>query len=104
MNRGDIYRVRPRKASGHEQRGVRYAVIVQSDDLLRLSTVLVAPTSRSAQPATFRPAVYICGDSTRVLVDQITAIDVGRLGTKYGRLEVDDLWALGDAVRMVLAV
>ena len=32
--RGDIYRLRTsRTAEGHEQRGPRYGVIVQSDDL-----------------------------------------------------------------------
>ena len=104
VNRGDIYRVRPPKTSGHEQQGARYAVIVQSDDLLRLSTVVVAPTSRSARAATFRPTIGIRGESTRVLVDQMTAIDVRRLGTRFGRLDVEDLWSLDDAVRTVLAV
>ena len=42
----------PRGARGSEQQGSRYAVIVQSDDLM-LSTVLVAPTSRSAPPRSF---------------------------------------------------
>ena len=47
MNRGDIYEIRlPRGGgSGHEKTGRRYAVIVQVDELLELSTVLVAPTS-----------------------------------------------------------
>jgi len=48
----------PRGAQGHEQSGVRYAVVVQSD-LLPLSTWLVAPTSTSARGATFRPEVSI---------------------------------------------
>ena len=43
--RGEVYRLRsPRGARGHEQAGVRYAVVVESD-LLPLSTWLVAPTS-----------------------------------------------------------
>ena len=38
--RGDVYRLRsPRATRGHEQRGARYAVEVQSDDL-PLSTLL----------------------------------------------------------------
>jgi mRNA interferase MazF len=57
--RGEIYRLRaPRDVRGHEQSGLRYAVVVQSDQL-PLSTWLVAPTSTSAQPASFRPEVDI---------------------------------------------
>ena len=52
--RGDLYRLRPATdAAGHEQRGPRYAVAIQSDAVL-LSTLIVAPTSTSAQPAIFR--------------------------------------------------
>ena len=39
----------PRGTRGHEQRGARYAVIVQADEFLDLSTVLIAPTSTSAR-------------------------------------------------------
>ncbi|MFC0865188.1 type II toxin-antitoxin system PemK/MazF family toxin [Sphaerimonospora cavernae] len=35
----------------HEQRGERFAVILQSDFLAHISTVLIAPTSASAPPA-----------------------------------------------------
>ena len=104
MNRGDIYRIRPHGKSGHEQSGARLGVVVQSDDLLRLSTVIVAPTSRSAQHASFRPVIDIGGEATKVLVDQLTAVDVERLGDRVGHVALDELWALDDAVRTVLAV
>src|SRR5262245_29367472 len=72
--RGDVYELNaPRGTKGHEQRGNRYAVVVQSDHL-PLSTWLVAPTSTSARPASFRPAVEIGGTSTLVLVEQIAAV------------------------------
>jgi mRNA interferase MazF len=52
--RGDLYRLRtPRDAVGHEQRGERFAVVVQSDLLRVFSTVLIAPTSTSAREADF---------------------------------------------------
>jgi len=73
--RGEIFRLRlPRGGMGAEQRGARYAVVVQADELLALSTVLVSPTSVSAPPRSFRPAIEIDGTSTRVLVEQTTAI------------------------------
>src|SRR4051794_23553898 len=57
--RGDVHRLRaPRSARGHEQQGSRYAVVVQSD-ALPLSTLIVAPTSTSARPASFRPEINL---------------------------------------------
>lgn len=58
MVRGEVFRLPASgRTRGHEQRGARFAVVVQADDLLGLSTVLVAPTSTSARAATFRPAI-----------------------------------------------
>ena len=49
MVRGEVFRLRlPRGVRGSEQRGARYAVVVQADELLALSTVLVSPTSVAA--------------------------------------------------------
>jgi hypothetical protein len=59
--RGDIYEFRPPKGTGHERRGRRYGVIVQSDALLPRSVVLVAPTSLIAKPASFRPEIDLLG-------------------------------------------
>ena len=73
--RGDLYRLRPAKdTAGHEHRGPRYAVAIQSDAIL-LSTLIVAPTSTSAQPAIFRPEIEMDGTRTLVLVDQMRAVD-----------------------------
>jgi mRNA interferase MazF len=100
--RGDIYRLRQDKtASGHEQRGARYAVALQTD-MVRLSTLIVAPTSTSAQPAVFRPAVDMDGTSTLVLVDQVRAVDSTRLGDFAGRLDPDEMAEVDRAVRLIL--
>ncbi len=100
--RGDVFRLRaPRQASGHEQAGHRYAVVVQSDDL-PLSTWLVAPTSTSAQPASFRPEIDLAGQRTRVLAEQTAAIDPNRLGDQIGRLSFDELRQVDAALRLVL--
>ena len=80
MLRGDAYRFRLPKALGHEQHGDRYAVVVQADECLPRSVVIVAPTSRSARSASFRPEAEIAGNTTRVLVEQIGAVDTRRLG------------------------
>ena len=100
--RGDIYRLRaPRGSRGHEQRGARYAVVVQSDSL-PLSTWLVAPTSTSARQASFRPEIVVDGDITRVLAEQTAAVDPERLGEHAGHLTFDELRQVDAALRVVL--
>lgn len=101
--RGDVYRLRaPRGVRGREQQGARYAVVVQSDDLDLLSTWMVAPTSTSARPATFRPTIELDGVQTRVLVEQTSAVDPTRLGDQAGHLGFDELRAVDAALRLVL--
>lgn len=103
--RGDIYRLRiPRDTKGHEQQGVRYGVVVQSDEFDLLSTCLVAPTSTSARPASFRPEIEVRGKPTRVLVEQARAVDPSRLGELVGHLGFDDLRAVDAALRLMLAL
>ncbi|MDQ2721712.1 MAG: type II toxin-antitoxin system PemK/MazF family toxin, partial [Actinomycetota bacterium] len=88
-------------ARGHEQRSPRYAIVVQSEQF-PLSTWLVAPTSTSARPASFRPEVEINGRTTRVLAEQTTAVDPGRLGDNCGRLTFDELRHVEAALRLIL--
>ena len=104
MLRGDVYRFKLPKGVGHEQHGDRFGVVVQADELLPRSVVLVAPTSRSARPASFRPEIEVDGDTTRVLVEQIGAVDVRRLGDLSGHLTREELWGVDDALTMVLGL
>jgi mRNA interferase MazF len=104
VTRGDIYRVRLPAGRGHEQRGPRYGVIVQADAFLGLSTAIVAPTSRSAAPATFRPEVELDGESTRVLVEQLRAVDLSRLDKHVGRLTPDEQRAVDESLELVLGL
>jgi mRNA interferase MazF len=102
--RGEIYELKlPRNQRGHEQAGARYAVVVQSD-VLPLSTWLVAPTSTSARPATFRPEIEVLGGRTRILAEQTAAIDPGRLGKLVGSLALDELREVDAALRLVLSI
>ena len=102
MTRGEIYRVRFPVTRGREQTGPRYGVILQADALLGLSTAIVAPTSRSAAPATFRPEIELRGERTRVLVEQLRAVDLERLGELAGRLTVAEQQSVDDALLLVL--
>jgi mRNA interferase MazF len=105
MVRGEVFRLpAPKATRGHEQRGARYAVVVQADELMALSTTLVAPTSTGARPATFRPTIEIGGAETRVLVEQTTVVDPQRLGRSAGRLEAGELRAVDEALTLVLGL
>jgi len=102
--RGDVHRFRLPKSSGHEQQGDRFAVVVQADEFLPRSVVIVAPTSRSARPASFRPEAEIAGETTRILVEQIGAVDTSRLGELAGHLTHEELWGVDDALLTVLGL
>ena len=104
MLRGDIHEFRPLRGTGHEQRGRRYAVIVQANELLPRSVVLVAPTSLSAKPASFRPEIELLGETTRVLVEQVGTIDTGRLGDMVGRVTPEQQWGIDEALTTVLGL
>jgi len=103
--RGEVFRLpSPRGARGREQHGTRYAVVVQADEFMGLSITLVAPTSTSARPATFRPMITLEGNETQILVEQTTVVDPRRLGRSAGRLDADELRAVDDALALVLGL
>ncbi|HMG44488.1 MAG TPA: type II toxin-antitoxin system PemK/MazF family toxin [Acidimicrobiales bacterium] len=102
MLRGDVYRLQVPRRIGHEQQGDRYGVVVQADAFLPRSVVIVAPTSRSARTASFRPEIEVAGDTTRVLVEQVGAVDASRLGELAGHLAPEEMWGIDDALATVL--
>ena len=104
MLRGDVFRFKMPRGAGHEQRGDRFGVVVQADELLPRSVVIVAPTSRSARPASFRPEVQVDGEATRVLVEQVGAVDTRRLGDLAGHLSLEELWGVDEALLTVLGL
>jgi mRNA interferase MazF len=103
--RGEVFRLpTPRSVRGHEQRGARYAVVVQADEFLGLSTVLVSPASTSALPTSFRPTITLDGTETRVLVEQTAVVDPQRLGRSAGRLDATEMRAVDEALVLVLGL
>lgn len=105
MVRGEVFRLpAPRGARGREQRGARFAVVVQADEFLDLSTVLVSPTSMSARAASFRPTITLEGQETRVLVEQTAVVDPQRLGRSAGRLDANELRSVDEALMLLLGL
>ncbi len=104
MTRGDVHELRLRRGVGHEQHGRRFGVVIQTDELSVLSTVLIAPTSTQARAVWWRPEITVVGERTRVLTDQARAVDATRLGRRVGHLTTEETLSLDDALRAVLAL
>lgn len=104
MLRGDIHELRLPRGQGHEQQGRRFGVVVQANEFLPRSVVLIAPTSRSARSASFRPEVDVRGENTRVLVEQVGAVDTRRLGDLIGRVTPEEQWGIDEALLTVLGL
>ena len=104
MRRGEVYRFKIPKGVGHEQQGERFGVVIQLDAMLPRSVVLIAATSQGAKPASFRPEVQVASGQTRVLVEQLGAVDIQRLGRRVGRLTAEELWSVDEALVVVLGL
>jgi mRNA interferase MazF len=100
--RGDVHSIKLPQKRGQVQHGPRYAVLVQTDDLLALSTVVVCPTSSSTPPASFHPEILLEDQSTRVLCEMVGVVDVTRLGDQVGHLSLNELRSVDDALSLVL--
>ncbi len=98
--RGEVYRL-PARGKSHEQRGRRFAVVLQPD-WLSLSTWIVAFTSTSARQTTFRPSVVIGDQQTLVMCDQLDTVDLHRLTEPVGFLTVQEMQQVDDALALVL--
>ena len=102
MVRGDIHRITLPSRRGRVQHGHRLAVIVQADALLTLSTIVICPTSASTAPASFHPEITVGEDRTRVMCEMVGAVDAGALGDQVGRLTLEDMRSVDDALELVL--
>jgi mRNA interferase MazF len=100
--RGDVHEITLPRRRGHVQDGRRFAVIVQADDLLALSTVLICPTSTSTPPASFHPGIVVREEPTHVLCEMVGPVDGRALGAQVGHLTLEETRAVDDALQLVL--
>jgi mRNA-degrading endonuclease toxin of MazEF toxin-antitoxin module len=94
--RGDVHAVTLTHRRDRVQHGRRYAVIVQADDLLALSTVVACPTSTSTPPASFHPEITIGATPTRVMCEMVGAVDARALGEQVGHLTLAEMRSVDD--------
>jgi mRNA interferase MazF len=92
------------RGRGRVQHGRRYAVIVQADDLLTLSTVVICPTSTSVPAASFHPEIDLGGQRTQVLCEMVGAVDARHLGEHVGHLSHNELRTVDDGLSLVLGL
>jgi mRNA interferase MazF len=77
-------------AIGTEIRKTRPALIISPDDMNAiLPRVIVAPLTSKGQPLGCRPEVEFKGKPSRILLDQIRAVDKQRLGAKMGDIALE---------------
>jgi len=103
--RAAVYRFTPgRTPQGHEQRGNRYAIVVQARRFEHLSTWLIVPTSTSARQTSFRPAIEVPGRGEAVaLCDALVSLDPSvRLGAHLGSLAYAEMEEIDAALRLLL--
>lgn len=104
MVRGDVHALKLAQRRGRVQHGRRFAVIVQADDLLALSTVVICPTSQSAPAASFHPEVSLGEEPTRVLCEMVGAVDARALGKQVGHLALEEMRSVDEALLLVLGL
>jgi mRNA interferase MazF len=102
--RGDVHAITMPRGRGRVQYGRRYALIVQADDLLTLSTVVICPTSTSAPAASFHPEIELEGERTKVLCEMVGAVDARNLGEQVAHLSYDELRTVNDRLALVLGI
>lgn len=111
MQEGDIYLVEIPLSSGHEQAGLRPAIIVQAAGLGKLPTVLIIPLTSKLKAADFDFTFIIEPDkfnnldvSSVALVFQLRAIDKRRLKNKIGRIGLAKLELLKQNLKEIMGL
>jgi len=77
-------------------------VVVQADDLLALSTVVICPTSSSAPRASFHPEISVGEESTRTLCEMVGAVDARAIGDQVAHLSMEEMQDIDEALQLVL--
>jgi mRNA interferase MazF len=109
---GDIYLVEIPTSGGHEQQGVRPAIVVQtSENMDRVPTVLIVPFTTQMKAANFPFTFAVEPDSTNnltstsvALVFQLRAIDKKRLKSKIGNLSSNAVQILKQHLENILRI
>lgn len=107
--RGEVWLVDLGMPRGYEQAGERPAVVIQSDDLSQLSTVIVIPTTSAPRQVGQRGTVTLppgkgVEEKSVALCYQIRAVDKYRLKKRLGELPPTTLLGIETTTAYVLGL
>ena len=87
VNRGEVWLTNLDPTVGSEIQKTRPCVVISPAEMHdHLRTVLVAPMTTGSRPAGFRMPIKFQGKEGLILLDQIRALDKGRLVRRLGAL------------------
>ena len=107
-SRGEIWAVNLDPTVGHEQAGLRPALVVSSDEMNRdvLGLVVVLPitgTDRSfPSHVPIAPPEGGLAKPSVIMVEQLRAVSKARLGRRYGMASPDTREQVDELLRMLL--
>jgi mRNA interferase MazF len=111
MQEGDVYFVEIPLSGGHEQAGLRPAIIVQASGLEKLPTVLIVPLTSKQKAADFPFSFLIEPDQINnldvtsvALVFQLRAIDKRRLKNKIGKIGREKVEILKKMLKDIMGI
>ena len=86
--RGEVWLINLDPTVGREIQKTRPCVVVSPPEINEhLSVMLVAPLTSGSRPAPFRVATTFGGKAGLMLLDQVRAVDSGRLVKKVGQID-----------------
>lgn len=98
--RGDVYLVALDPTRGREIRKTRPCAVVSPDELNdHLQTILVAPLTTGGHSYPFRIPCRFQRRDGHIVLDQLRAIDVGRLVRRLGKLSPVTLRSVLETLR-----
>ena len=111
MKEGDIYFVEIPLSGGHEQAGLRPAIIVQASGIEKLPTILIIPLTSKLKAMDFPFTFIIEPDQLNnlemtsvALVFQLRAIDKHRLKNKIGKINQKKLELLKQSLKEIMGL
>lgn len=87
IQRFDVWLVNLNPAKGREINKTRPCIVISPNEILALSTVLMAPMTTKGFDYPCRVSCMFMGKKGLILLDQIRAIDKSRLVKKLGSIE-----------------
>ena len=108
IERGAIFNINFSPRRGHEQEGLRPAIVIQADLYCPLPTILVIPTSTHAhKEIDFHVPVTVHGTRTYALIEQLTAVDKTRrikITNYIGKVTVQEMEQIDSMLRIFVGL